>query len=180
MNLPDTAEPQFTRAGPATPEMTLVDEFDHWLQRVSATHGAVLFTCTSRLRGDRAAASQVAVQVMAGLLARPSIFRYFGLPYSGRIARLAENLLAQAKAGTLATVCSWHDLYALLERLPPQHRDVLVLTCVRGVDNSALADHLGSTHEFATHRYNAMLTHMRRLAAPGSSPNGDPDTVTKE
>jgi hypothetical protein len=160
--------------------MTLAEEFDHWLQRVSATHEAVAFTCTSRLHGDRAAASHVAVQVMAGLLSRPSVFRYFGLPYSGRIARLAENLLAQANAGTLVTVCSWPDLYALLERLAPPHRDVLVLTCVRGVDIAALADHLGSNHEFATHRYNAMLTHMRRLSAPGSSPTGDPDAATKD
>jgi hypothetical protein len=171
-----TAEIELSSPGPTALQTSLAEEFDDWLERVRATHGAVLFTCTSRLRGDRAAATQVAVQVMAGLLSKPSVFRYFGLPYSGRIARLAENLLAQANSGTLAHVCAWSDLYALLERLAPPHRDVLVLTCVRGLDLSALADHLGSTEELAARRQAAMLAHMRRLAAPGLTSDGDPDT----
>jgi DNA-directed RNA polymerase specialized sigma24 family protein len=141
----------------------------------------VLFTCTSRLNGDRAAAAHIAVQVVAGMVSRPSVFRYFGLPYSGRIARLAENLLAQAHAGTLRTAAyRWPDLYARLQRLAPPHRDVLVLTCVRGVDIAALAEHLGCTHEFATHRHNAMLEYMRRLAAPGMAPEADPEAPMKE
>ena len=42
--------------------------------------------------------------MVAGLIARPQVFRYFGLPYSGRIAKLAEARLAEAAAGELAAV----------------------------------------------------------------------------
>lgn len=181
MNPPRTRAIGSTEPKRIAAEMTLDEELDQWLQRLNATHAAVSYTCTSRLGGDRAVAEQVALQVMAGLLSKPSVFRYFGLPYSGRIARLAENLIGQANAGTLVDVpWTWSDLYALLERLAPPHRDVLVLTCVRGVDVAELAEHLGSSREFATHRYNAMLTHMRRLAASGMSPGTDPDAITEE
>jgi hypothetical protein len=159
-----------------TANLSTAEEFDLWLERVRATHAAVLFTCTSRLRGDRAAAAQVAVQVLAGLVSRPSVFRYFGLPFSGRIARLAETRLAEAAAGELATVCGWQQLSERLEAIPDEHREVLVATCVRGDDMATLATGLLCDEDAAAARHAAMLRFMLELAAPGLpiAPDHDP------
>ncbi|MDN5856734.1 MAG: hypothetical protein L0K86_28635, partial [Actinomycetia bacterium] len=59
----------------------LVAEYAAWLDRVRATYEAVRYTCAHRL-ADPALAEQVSVQVVAGMVARPAVFRYFGLPYS--------------------------------------------------------------------------------------------------
>src|SRR6478752_1850270 len=72
---------------------SLVPEYEAWMERVCATHDAITYTCHHRL-GNRSLAAQVSAQVLAGLLAKPKVFRYFGLPYSGRIARLAAARLA--------------------------------------------------------------------------------------
>ncbi|HEX4392079.1 MAG TPA: hypothetical protein VH084_11135 [Mycobacterium sp.] len=159
-----------------TVNLSIDEEFDRWLERVHATHAAVLFTCTSRLRGDRTAAAQVAVQVLAGLVSRPSIFRYFGLPFSGRIARLAETRLAEAAAGELATVCGWQQLWERLESIPEGHREILVATCVRGDDMATLATGLLCDGDAAASRHAATLRFMLELAAPGlpTAPNHDP------
>ena len=100
---------------------------------VRATYEAVAYTCAHRLR-DAGLAEQVAVQVVAGLVARPAVFRYFGLPYSGRIASLAEDLIAAADAGTLGVGCAWADLRERMVTFPEGVRAVLVAVCVRGVD----------------------------------------------
>lgn len=91
------------------------------------------------------------------------MLRYFGLPFSGRIARLAETMLAEAAAGERTTVCAWAQLRERLDAVPDAHRDALVVTCVRGEDVSALAavwscDDAGPA---------AMLAFIRELARPG-------------
>jgi hypothetical protein len=139
----------------------LLPEYAGWLDRVRATYEAVCYTCAHRLRDPRLA-EQVSVQVIAGMVARPGVFRYFGLPYSGRIARLAEARLAEADAGRLATVCSWAELRDALGAVPPRHQEVLVATCVRG---DTAADDVRQ----------ATLAFMRDVAAPGLPPAPDPD-----
>ena len=57
----------------------LASEWDAWRERVRATYEAVEYTCAHRL-ADATLAGPVAVQVVAGLIARPQVFRYFGLP----------------------------------------------------------------------------------------------------
>jgi hypothetical protein len=140
---------------------TLLPEYAHWLERVRATYEAVCYTCSHRLADPRLA-EQVSVQVVAGMITKPGVFRYSGLPYSGRIARLAEARIAEADAGRLASVCSWAELRAALAAVPPGHQDVLVATCVRGeaADEPARA---------------ATLGYMRAVAAPGLPPAPDPD-----
>jgi hypothetical protein len=152
------------------------EEFDQWLERVRATYRAVLFTCTHRLSGDSAVADQVAVQVIAGLVSRPSVFRYFGLPYSGRIARLAETRLAEARAGELATVCAWTELWERLTSIPQQHRHVLVAMCVRGEDIATLASGLRCDEQTAAARHAATLSYMLQVTAPGLPSGPDHDT----
>jgi hypothetical protein len=140
---------------------TLLPEYAGWLDRVRATYEAVCYTCRHRLSDPRLA-EQVSVQVIAGMVARPGVFRYFGLPYSGRIARLAEARLAEADSGRLARVCTWAELRDALGAVPPGHQAVLVATCVRGEDADENA-------RLAT------LAFMRDLAAPGLPPAPDPD-----
>lgn len=149
-------------------------EFDQWLDRVRATYEAVEYTVRHRLANPRLA-GQVAVQVAAGLVSRPMVFRFQGLPYSGRIARLAETRITEADTGALAAVCEWADLHARLAELPEHHRDVLVRACVRGEDLSALAAGLACDEVAATARRDATLAFMHELAAPGLPPVPDPD-----
>ena len=152
----------------------LASDWDEWFARVLATYNAVRYTCAHRL-ADPALAGPVAVQVAAGLVARPSVFRYFGLPFSGRIARLAEARIAEADAGELTPVCEWAELRARLEAMPREHRDVLVVTCVRGHDVEALAATLGWDVQTAEAGHEEMLTYMHELARPGLAPLPDPD-----
>jgi hypothetical protein len=139
----------------------LLPEYAHWLDRVRATYEAVCYTVGHRL-GDPRLAEQVSVQVVAGMIARPGVFRYSGLPYSGRIARLAEARIAEADEGRLATVCTWAQLRESLAAVPPDHQEVLVATCVHGrpAAESARA---------------ATLAYLREVAAPGLPPVPDPD-----
>jgi hypothetical protein len=144
----------------------LTVEWDAWRERVRATYEAVEYTCAHRL-ADAALAGPVAVQVVAGLIARPQVFRYFGLPYSGRIAKLAEARLAEAAAGELAAVCDWAELTARLDAVPEAHREALVVTCVRGDDAAALAAAWGCDEATAAAGHAAMLGFLRELVRPG-------------
>jgi hypothetical protein len=147
-------------------------EFAEWLDRVRALFEAVQYTCARRL-ADPALAEQVSVQVVAGMVARPTVFRYFGLPFSGRIAKLAEGRIADADAGVLKTVCGWTELREALVAVPDEHRPVLVVTCLRGADVAALATALSCDEVAAQDRREAMLAFMRELARPGLA--SDPD-----
>lgn len=161
----------------ATRESTVSDdrgEFTDWLERVRSTYEAVLYTCTHRLTNPRLA-GQVAVQVAAGLVSRPMVFRYFGLPYSGRIASLAEARIAEAEAGELATVCEWQELQSRLHDIPGDHREVLVAVCVRGEDLHTLAEVLGCDERTAAQRRASTLDYMRAVATPGLPDASDPE-----
>ncbi|ODU01296.1 MAG: hypothetical protein ABS81_21015 [Pseudonocardia sp. SCN 72-86] len=107
----------------------------------------------------------MAVQVVAGLIARPMVFRYFGLPYSGRIATLAEARIADADEGALTLAGDWLLLYAQLGDLPTEHRTVFVGVCVNGEDIAALANRLGCDESAAELRRTSTLTFMRDLAS---------------
>jgi hypothetical protein len=148
---------------------SLLPEYEAWVERVCATHDAITYTCHHRL-GNRSLAEQVSAQVLAGLLAKPKVFRYFGLPYSGRIARLAEARLAEAREGRLADVGSWPELLRALTGLPLEHREVIVLTCVRGDDDGQLASNLGCDAHTAALRRQSTMEYMRVLAARALPP----------
>ncbi|MGH3765201.1 MAG: hypothetical protein ACRDS0_01545 [Pseudonocardiaceae bacterium] len=141
----------------------LLPEYQAWMERVGATYDAMTYTCHHRL-GDRRLAERVSAQVLAGLLAKPMVFRYFGLPYSGRIARLAEARLAEAREGRLADVGSWPELLARLTGLPLEHQEVFVLTCVRGDDDGQLAANLGCDAHTASLRRHSTMEYLRGLA----------------
>ncbi len=156
--------------GAADPAME--QDFAEWLERVRATFEAVRYTCAHRL-ADPTLAEQVSVQVVAGMVSRPGVFRYFGLPYSGRIAKLAEARLAEADAGELVTVCGWPELLGRLVNLPDEHREALVVMCVRGADVESLAAVLCCDEVSAERRHEAMLLFMGELARPGLAASPD-------
>ncbi|GAA4846758.1 hypothetical protein ACFQ34_32515 [Pseudonocardia benzenivorans] len=135
-----------------------------WIARVTSTYEAIHYTCAHRLN-EPSLAGQVAVQVVAGLIARPMVFRYFGLPYSGRIATLAEGYIADAEAGNLTLVGEWPRLYARLREVPAEHQEVFVGVCVAGDDLAGLAERLGCDEREAAPRRTATLELMRDLAS---------------
>lgn len=144
-------------------------DYDAWLQRLAATHDAVVYTCAYRL-GDRDAAAQIGVQVIGGMLARPGVFRYSGLPYSGAIARLAEGRIDAARDGRLPAACSWQQLYDALVTLPDAHQQVLVLTCVHGYDDERVAAELECSAETAAMLREKTRSLLRALAADANPP----------
>lgn len=148
------------------PSSALLPDYQSWLDRVCATHDAIEYTCRHRL-ADARAASQVSVQVVAALVAKPGVFRYYGLPYSGRIARLAEARLAEAAQGRLSAVCEWPELLDSLARVPAEHQQVLVLTCIQGCDDERLAAAMDCDVTTARSRRANTMTYMRQLAARG-------------
>jgi DNA-directed RNA polymerase specialized sigma24 family protein len=141
----------------------LVPEYARWLDRLTATYEAVAYTCRVRL-GDRATADAVAVRVAAGLIARPAVFRHWGLPYSGRIARLAEDAIADARAGRLGPSGSWPALRHALAEVPSEVQTTFVLTCVDGLADEEVATHCGCDPTTAGRRRAAALDHVRALA----------------
>ena len=145
------------------PEPGLTPEYAEWLDRVTATFEAVSYTCRVRL-GDRVAAEAVALRVATGLVARPAVFRHWGLPYSGRIAKLAEDGIADATHGRLVPRGSWAGFRQALGRVPPEHQSTLVLTCVEGHTDDQLADVWGCDAAAAGVRRARTITHMRELA----------------
>jgi len=161
-------------------DTAVLPTYEEWLERVSATYQSVAYCCLHRLY-DRAIAEEVSLQVVAGLIGKPKIFKYFGLPYSGRIARLAERGIAEAKAGTLGrSGADWPDLFSALVATPETDREVLLLACVLGYDDAQLASALGCDQEEARSRRQHMIAFFEDLsrrvlpAGPGEE-GGDDD-----
>jgi hypothetical protein len=120
-------------------EQDLLPGYEEWLERLSATYRSVAYCCFHRLR-DREAAERVSVEVVAEMLARPKVFRYFGLPFSGQIGRLAEPRIARARQETTAGGDpGWQDLLIRLRSVPKEHQTVFVLTYIEGYTGPELA-----------------------------------------
>lgn len=145
-------------------EPGLVPEYAQWLDRVTATYQAVSYTCRVRL-GDAAAAEAVAVRVATGLVARPAVFRHWGLPYSGRIAKLAEDAIADTLAGHAGVAGGWVPFRRALGELPSEAQTTFVLTCVEGLADDQVAQRCGCDVATAGRRRTGVLDHMRALAA---------------
>jgi len=141
----------------------LLPAYEEWLERLEATYRSVAFCSVHRL-GDRALAEQVSAQVVEGLIAKPQVFRYWGLPYSGRIAHLAEALIAQAREGTLREGQDWPTLLTGLRGIPVNQQEVFVLACVEGHDDARLASALSCDEAEARRRREQMAAVLARSA----------------
>ena len=164
-----------SETGTGTGPDGLTPEYAAWLDRVTATFEAVSYTCRVRL-GDRVAGEAVALRVATGLVGRPAVFRHWGLPYSGRIAKLAEAGIADARAGRLVPRGSWSTFRHALTEVPADHQETLVLTCVEGLGDEELAQAWGCGAEAARARRAATIEHLQELAAGHGDPG--PATVT--
>ncbi len=121
-------------------EQDLLPGYEEWLERLSATYNAVAYCCRHRLR-HREAAACVSAEVVAEMLARPRVFGYYGLPFSGQIGRLAEPRITRARQGTPVEGgdSGWEVLLADLRSLPREHQEVFVLTCLEGYSDPEIA-----------------------------------------
>lgn len=149
----------------------LQTEYAEWLARLQATYQSVAFCCWHRL-GDRELADEVSAQVVAGLVRKPTVFKYFGLPFSGRIARLAEAGIQEARDGTLVSGRGWNDLIGRVQEAPPQHREFLVFGCLRDYDDAQLAAALDCDVEAAAERRSESLRFWEALASSSQEPVG--------
>lgn len=154
-------------------EVSLLAEYDAWVTRVAATYEGLLYCCLHRL-DDRRLAEQVSLGVVAALIETPTVFRFYGLPYAGRLAHLAEPRIASAKEGTLEPTGVWRELHSDLLGLSQEDQRIVVLTCVEGYDDGQLAMALGCDQETAQRRRDACVTLLQTLAR-GSLAGPDED-----
>lgn len=140
----------------------LLPDYAEWLGRVTATFEAVAYTLRIRL-GDAVAAEAVALRVALGLVSRPLVFRHWGLPYSGRIAKLAEDGIVEVREGRLVQRGSWPVFRSALEGMPVDHQATLVLTCVEGWTDDQLAREWDCDAEAAGARRARTLAHLSDL-----------------
>lgn len=118
------------------------DDYLAWMLRLNDTRDSVRYMVTHRL-GDRTIAEAVAMQVVVSMLARPRVFRYQGLPYAGRIAALAEPLIADPDGDWRAQQCSWEQLAARLFEMPTELRKIHVAAHVHGLSAAEIGSALG-------------------------------------
>lgn len=164
MSMPDTDT--------SVPSAALLPDYEAWLERVRMTHDAVAYCCFHRLGRNRVLADQVGVEVVAGLLARPKVFQYFGLPFSGRVAHLAEAGIARAAGGPGGRSCTWAALRDGLAGLTHEEQEIVVLACVEGYDDAHLAAALGCCEERAQRRREATFERLQEMSRLALSTTG--------
>lgn len=147
----------------------LLPGYEEWLERLSATYEAVAYCCFHRLK-DRASAERVSVEVVAEMLARPKVFQYFGLPFSGQIGRLTEPRISRARQGDVGSGASWQQLRVGLLEVPLEQQGAFVLTCIEGCSDAEIAAALGCDEETAKRRRESMTGLLQGLSRSVLSP----------
>ena len=138
--------------------------YQDWIVRLRALYESVSFCCWHRL-GDRDTADEISAQVVAGLVGKPKVFKYFGLPFSGRVARLTERGIADAQHGELGAGRGWDPLEEAIRSAPVEQREVLVHAWLNELDGADLAIELRCDEETAARRQEESLRFWRDLAA---------------
>lgn len=160
----------------AEPGQDLLPGYEEWLERLTATYNAVAYCCRHRLR-DRRAAECVSAEVVAEMLARPKVFGYYGLPFSGQIGRLAEPRITRARQGTpvVAGNSGWEELLSQLRGIPRVHQTVFLLTCIEGYSDGEIAAELGCDEGTAKLRRERTLDLMREVSESIVAPESRED-----
>jgi hypothetical protein len=142
----------------------LLAAYADWLGRIRMTRESVAYCCFHRLRRNASLAERVSLEVVAGLLARPKVFQYYGLPFSGRVAHLIEMAIDRATANTPGGTCSWPVVEAALVGLPREQQEVVVQICVEGCDDGDLAGVLGCEETEAQRRRAQALARLEECS----------------
>jgi len=147
------------------PRQDLLPGYEEWLKRLTATYNAVAYCCFHRLR-DRKAAECVSAEVVAEMLARPKVFGYYGLPFSGQIGRLAEPRIDRARQGKTVGEgdSGWQELLIRLRGVSEEHQVVFVLTCIEGYTDPEIGAALGCDEETARLRRENTTNLLRELS----------------
>lgn len=153
------------REGAATEsEQSLLPGYEEWLERLSATYGSVAHCCRYRLQ-DHAAAEAISMEVVAEMLARPKVFRYFGLPFSGQLATLAEPRIARVQRGiTVGGNMEWQEFLVRLRGVSKEHQEVFLLTCIEDYTDPEVADALGCDEDAARLRRESIMQLLQELS----------------
>ena len=146
-----------------SPTFAFTDAYVEWLSRIEATYHSVAFCCLHRLN-DRTLAARIGLRVVAGLLAKPTIFKFSGLPYSGRIGVLAEHWIVEARDGKIGDDGTWDDLFTSLREVSPEHQKLFVLTCMYGHDDTYVARALACDESIARERRQSAIAHFESLS----------------
>jgi iron complex transport system ATP-binding protein len=143
------------KEGQSTPaSRTLTPDYTQWLGRLSATYRSVAYCCSLRLR-DRTLAESVSMEIVAEMLARPKVFHYFGYPFLGQLANLAEPRIAQAlqekQQGETSdkTTKGWQELFSRLLDVSREQQEVFVLAYVEGQPDTEIATALECGEDLA-------------------------------
>jgi DNA-directed RNA polymerase specialized sigma24 family protein len=151
-------------------EAWLECEFQAWLERLRMTYESVAHCCSYRLEHDRGAAERVSMRVIAGLLAKPRVLQYHGLPFSGRVSHLAQVGIAEWQRGEVLAGGTWEEVRAALEQLSRDEKEIVVLTCVDGRDDAQLAAALGCDEPVAAARREAAFRRLNDLGGGKPAP----------
>lgn len=138
--------------------------YEDWLERLRATYQSVVYCCRYQV-GDERASQAVGVRVVAGLVGKPGVFKYSGLPFSGRLARYTERGIADAKAGVLPFGVGWDVFIERLRQVPPAHQEFMVLGWVDGRDDQAFAELRGCDAAAAAALRSASLAFWQKISA---------------
>ena len=153
-------------------EQNLLPGYEEWLERLSATYGSVAHCCLYRLQ-DRAAAENVSMEVVAEMLARPKVFRFFGLPFSGQLAKMAEPRIAQVQQGvTVGGNMDWQEFLVRLRSVSKEHQEVFLLTCIEGYTDPEIALALGCDEDAAKLRRESTMGLLQELSESVLAPAG--------
>ncbi len=145
-------------------EQNLLPGYEEWLERLSATYGSVAHCCRYRLQ-DHAAAKSVSMKVVAEMLARPKVFRFFGLPFSGQLAKLAEPRIAQVQQGVaVGGNVDWEEFLVRLRGVSMEHQEVFLLTCIEGYTDPEIAVALGCDEDTAKLRRENTMGLLQELS----------------
>ncbi len=153
-------------------EQSLLPGYEEWLERLSATYGSVAHCCRYRLQ-DHAAAAAVSMEVVAEMLARPKVFRYFGLPFSGQLATLAEPRIARVQRGiSVGGNMDWQEFLVRLHSVSKEHQEVFLLTCIEGYTDPEIAVVLGCDEDAAKLRRENTMGLLQELSESVLAPVG--------
>lgn len=151
-------------------------DYEDWLERLRATYDSVAFCCRYQL-GDPRHAETIGVRVIAALVDRPGIFKYSGLPFSGRLARHTERGIEQARNGELQVHHRWIELVEPLREIDLEHQEIMVLGFIDHRDDDELAEFLRCSVANATRRRQRSLAAYQRIAAAALGPTTPPINI---